>query len=175
MVRLTDAEFARRVTRNLAREAFRRVRAAVQSETLRAALRVQQGRRGGQMWLGVPHYWAVFYHDGRRGFGPRRSRVLVWFKNPNDDPRAPNRQYPVRRSQIKRLTREQFYSALREGKLIVARRTGPARAQPFFRIGLRAFFQNGGSGIAQRTFRRTVRELVPEAFQRATIHQTVRL
>lgn len=160
----SDAAFARRITERLAQEAFRRVRAAIQSDTLRQALRLQQGRRGGQMWLGVPHYWAVFYHDGRRGFGPKRAQVLVWFKNPADDPRFSG-GYPVRRSEIKRLTRSQFYNALRAGKLIVARRVGPARAQPFFRTGLRAFFQTGGSKMAMTTFRRTAREFAPDAYK----------
>lgn len=161
----SDAEFARRVTRNVAQEAFRRVRSAIQSDTLRQALRLQAGRRGGQMWLGVPHYWAVFYHDGRRGFGPKRSQVLVWFKNPADDPRYSG-GYPVRRSQIRRLNSAQFYRALRAGKLIVARRVGPARAQPFFRTGLRAFFSSGGNKIATTTFRRTAREFAPEAYKK---------
>ena len=81
----------------------------IPSEQLQAALYSQElsDSRG---LIRVPHYWARFIHDGR-GPSPGASgtgKILVWFRNPKDDPRLPGGKYPVRRSDIRRLTRGQF-------------------------------------------------------------------
>lgn len=81
----------------------------IPSEQLQAALFSQEltDSRG---LIRVPHYWARFIHDGR-GPSPSASgtgKILVWFRDPKDDPRYPGGMYPIRRSDIKRLTRGQF-------------------------------------------------------------------
>ena len=81
----------------------------IPSEQLQAGLFTQEltDSRG---IIRVPHYWARFAHDGR-GPSPGVSgtgKILVWFRDPKDDPRYPGGVYPIRRSDIKRLTRGQF-------------------------------------------------------------------
>lgn len=81
----------------------------IPSQQLQAALFAQEltDSRG---IIRVPHYWAVFAHDGR-GPSPGAAgtgKILVWFRDPKDDPRYPGGKYPVHRSDIKHLTRGQF-------------------------------------------------------------------
>jgi len=83
--------------------------AARSSRTISAAL---AGRRISEIRLTIPHYWAVYIHDGRPAFGPRRATFLVWFTDPDDDPRLAG-GFPVRYSDVKRLTKEQFHEGLR--------------------------------------------------------------
>lgn len=81
----------------------------IPSEQLQAGLFSQEltDSRG---IIRVPHYWARFIHDGRGPSpgAPGTGKILVWFRDPKDDPRYPGGVYPVRRSDIKRLTRGQF-------------------------------------------------------------------
>jgi hypothetical protein len=73
----------------------------------------------GQTYVEVPHYWALYLHDGRNPFEPRRSRksdgkkiqFLVWFADPKDDPRLAG-GYPVRADDIKQLSQEDFARCL---------------------------------------------------------------
>lgn len=102
----------------LAQLALRKVKSLIQSKTLRDALEIT--RKDGHTFVGLPHYWAVYYHDGRgparagsgEGFG---SSVLVWFPNPTDDPRHRG-DYPIRASDIRRLSRDEFLQGLEENK-----------------------------------------------------------
>lgn len=110
------------------------------SESLRRALRVSSLGKG-KASVSVPHYWAPFYHDGR-GRAPRTNRTgkfMVWFKDPGDDPRwGPN--LPVFRSEVRRLTKEEFQAGLEENRrrgpgnpfMIVAKFSPAAKANPFF-------------------------------------------
>lgn len=87
---------------------------------------MHKDRMGVGHWrLGVPHYWAVYIHQG---YGPfltrweagkdplpgqtRRPKWLVWFDNPADDPRLMT-GYPVRETDIVRLTKEQWRAVVR--------------------------------------------------------------
>jgi len=89
-----------------------------------------------------PHYWAVYYHIGRKNLPPitpKSANVLVWFKDPRDDPRLTNGQSPVYRSEVRRLnlSAQQFRALRKAGKLIVTKRSprsGPAKfnGNPFF-------------------------------------------
>lgn len=93
-------------------------------------------------FLSVPHYWALYYHLGRKNLPPIRPKsanVLVWFKDPKKDPRLNNGQSPVYRSQIKQLnlSAAEFKRLRHAGELIIAKRsprTGPAQFEgnPFF-------------------------------------------
>ena len=103
-------------------------RAACTSRTLRAALRVIRTDDG--FVLNVPHYWAQFFHDGRGVVNARPGHKLVFYKNPAEDPRLAG-GYPVRLSDVRKLTRDEFYRDLRAGKLIVAERVGPAGPNEF--------------------------------------------
>jgi len=79
--------------------------------------------------LFIPHYWAIYVHDGRGSYGPgspatrgKPARFLVWFRNPNNDPRLRAGLQAIRRNQVRRLTKEQFKFWLDQNKL--ARRLG---------------------------------------------------
>lgn len=103
-------------------------RAACTSRTLRQALKVERTPTG--FTLVVPHYWAQFFHDGRGPVNARPGHKLVFYKNPADDPRISG-GYPVRLSDVRRLTKAEFYRDWRAGKLIVADRVGPAGPNEF--------------------------------------------
>lgn len=100
--------------------------------------------------ISVPHYWAVYLHDGtdkfsagrlhpfgkrepaakRRGLPrPKRDRkktvYLVWFRNPLDDPRLRAGKYPERVSQIRRLTKAQWDFWSLQNKIARKRGTPP--------------------------------------------------
>jgi hypothetical protein len=88
----------------------------------------------GSFAVETPYFWAVFYHDGRGPVRAKPGKVLVYFRNPDDDPRIPGRKYPVRASDIKRLTAADFYRFLRDPSrgMIVRKSVGPAKGDPFF-------------------------------------------
>ena len=103
----------------------------IPSEQLQAGLYTQEltDSRG---LIRVPHYWARFIHDGR-GPSPGASgtgKILVWFRDPKDDPRYPGGIYPVRRSDVKRLTRGQFrkWSRINQQIINAYRRTTGKRS-----------------------------------------------
>lgn len=95
----------------------------------------------GLVTVEVPFYWAVYYHDGRGPVRARPGHKIVYFKDPNDDPRINGaaRNYPVRAAQIRRLSKKQFYRFLKSGKLVAVDKVGSAEAHPFFTEGLRNF------------------------------------
>jgi len=125
----------------LGNEEVNRVQSLIGSKTLREALTLLVDAQAGRARLYIPHYWAEYYHDGRGPVSPVDARLLVFFANPADDPRLAG-GYPVRASEIIRLTKEQWDEGLainadrREQGLppymIVVPRVGPAGAHPFF-------------------------------------------
>ncbi len=132
-----------RVLGRLVRRAMRLVRPKIPSATLRSMLQglVVNGR--GILFL--PHYWAVYVHDGRGVVTPKRAKWLVWFPEIQNDPRvAGGADYPVRVNQIRRLTRAQWLAGLAENRrrraaglepyMVVSKRSGPARGVPFFEM-----------------------------------------
>ena len=131
----TQIAIARRMA-EVAQEAARRF---ITSRTVSRALSIQLdfSRRPEAVitHLVVPHYWAVYYHDGRGPVKPILGKYIVWFKSIEDDPRvAGGRSYPVRTGEIKRLslTKAAFRRMVREGKLIVTKRAKPFRGVKFF-------------------------------------------
>lgn len=131
--------FIERVLTALAAVARRRVLKRIPSETLRRTLGVAIVPPRAILFL--QHYWALYVHDGRGSVRPRSATWLVWFTDPKDDPRLAG-GYPVRLSQVRRLTRAQFLDGLRRNREAAARGTkpfmvvrkvsGPARGVPFF-------------------------------------------
>ena len=79
----------------------------------------------------TPYYWARYYKNGVDFVRfPVRGEWLIWYKNPEDDPRiAPvPRGYPVRRADIKHFDEEEFKQAKEDrkaGKAIFVRSAGP--------------------------------------------------
>lgn len=147
----TAENFRRNLLLKMARRAAAIARPLIPSRTLRSALQISQPQ--GKLdrlvvALTIAHYWALYVHDGRGGFGPRRARVLVWFRNKADDPRTSGgKNYPVREGDIKRLTYEQFRHGVRMNRLhgspdnpfpymIISYRKDGDKAHPFFSGGL---------------------------------------
>ena len=97
----------------------RRLKAALVpvSGTLQRSVeyRVDLRSKTSRVSIGVPHYWAVYLDQGRGVVKPSSAKVLVWFQNPKDDPRTNGgRNYPVRRRDVRRLSRAQYRAGLRE-------------------------------------------------------------
>jgi len=130
-----NAVFKQRLLEQIGRIAVRIARSQIQSETLKDSLFIELRPSTDQVVVGVPHYWAVYYHDGRGPIRAKPGKWLVYFKDPSEDPRI-QRGYPERAADIVRLTREQFYEALNRDQLIVTKSVGPAEGHPFFTRGM---------------------------------------
>lgn len=103
-----DDDFNRRIVTKIGRAAMVWVRPKIPSRTLRKALNLfvvsdTEGR------IQIPHYWALYVHNGRGPFSAPAGRYLVWFRNPKDDPRLRNGVTPVRASQLRHLTPSEYY------------------------------------------------------------------
>ena len=90
----------------------------------------------------LPHYWAVYLHDGRGRITMPPGQYLVWFRNPLNDPRLRGGNYPVTRREIRRLSKVEFEFWLEENRrarrrktpvpMIIARSVGPTKPTRFF-------------------------------------------
>ena len=141
--------FRRRLLLAIGRFGVRWVRPKIPSKTLRAATRFETigeslgpfnallGQNTGR--IHVPHYWALFVHDGRLPFSMPFGHYMVWFKDPHLDPRLTGGKTPERASQLRHLTAEQFKEAVELGLVIVARRIRKATPPT-------PFFENGAGG-----------------------------
>lgn len=132
-----------------------------------------RGAKVDRVKVNIPHYWAVYVHDGRGPFGPRKKTWLVWFMDPKDDPRTQGgTKHPVRAKDIRTLTKEQFHAGLRENSrrraldlppyMIVTKHHGGNLARPFFSNtgGMRGFRQQANE-IGRRLFSEFVRQQIP--------------
>lgn len=150
-----DAKFIRALLRELCERARRDTLPRIESKTLRDALRCRDDltARVPTVKLTIPHYWAVYYHDGRGPITARRGKFLVYFQSIEDDPRVQGgRSYPERASQIRRLnlSRDEFTRLRKQGKLVVRRSVGPQRGRPFF--AKLEGFQGRAAPIVRRRF-----------------------
>ena len=131
----------------LARAARTQARKVIESRKLKKAIQTRVFRQSRRTMVGqlhIPHYWAVYYHDGRRGFGPDTKKVLVWYKNPAKDPRREPDGGPVRAKNIIPLDEKQFRDAKEGNELYIRRRVGPAAGKHFFTKGMRPFVTQAG-------------------------------
>lgn len=143
------------------------VKPFIKSETLRDSIEIQLRVDGTMVEsaLAWPHYWAVYYHDGRGPLRPVNGRYLVYFLDPEDDPRFKN-GYPVRAADVKRLelSPEEFKAAIASGKMIVTNYVGPARGQKFIdRLAKRS--AKLVQGIVNREFRRHVKAALDDVLK----------
>lgn len=106
----SDRAFLRALLRTLARQARTAVLPSIPSTHLRDGLRIVLEPIALQARLHIPHYWALYVHDGRGPFGPRRARSLVWFFDEADDPRL--RPMPVRYADWRPLTQQEYQEGL---------------------------------------------------------------
>lgn len=119
-------------------------RRATGSRTLSDSMSARLGKvttRRGVAHIQVPHYWAVFKHDGTGVFAgkgpivPRKSTgLLAWFKNPEMDPRF-SVYPPVRLRHYRpplKLKGEEFRRLVRQGELRLAKSSPGVPPTRFF-------------------------------------------
>lgn len=157
MAKIPLSDPLERLLAQIGRLAERQARSKIESETLRESLTVVLKPSEGKVTVGVPHYWAIYYHDGRGPIHARPGKFLVYFKDPSKDPRL-RRGYPERATDIVRLTREQFLASLAAGELIVTKSVGPAGPHPFFTRGMDGF-QDKVHGPARQFMREEMQRL----------------
>ena len=156
--------FLDRTTLLLCQVARRQTRQLIQSRTLRRALACRLEKTGPRIRtarLSVPHYWAIYYHDGRGPIRPRNGKFLVYFRNVEDDPRLGGATAsPERHAQTKKLALppKTFRRLAEAGKLIVSKGVGPVGPRPFFRP-LRQFQRRAGPIVSTRFSRHVRSEL----------------
>lgn len=129
----SPAEFKRDIAEKITRRVLIRLEDITPSRRLRATLRRLPGSTllgDGQevrITLEYPEYWAVWLHDGHGPINAQVGRKLVFYDNPNDDPRIrpiPG-GYPTRASSARRLTAAEFQEGLRQNRLRAAQGRDP--------------------------------------------------
>src|SRR5690349_17805389 len=111
----TFDRLVRRLANRLGQMAFSRATPAVAAasrQLQRGMVLTEDPRPPGQATslLFIPHYWAIYVHDDRGSFGPGspatrppKALFLVWFRNPNNDPRLAAGLQVMRRNNVRRL------------------------------------------------------------------------
>lgn len=129
----------------------------------------------------VPHYWALYIHDGRQPFNKARG-VMCWFVVPLQDPRLRGGVTPVRASQLRRLTKQEFFfwvqknrEAIARGEqppMIITRRiTKATTAKRFFENdGGMAGFSRQAAEVVKTDFSEYVRSQLSDLLN---IHETI--
>lgn len=127
--------FRNKLLRDIGRMGMSFVRPKIPSKTLRRSMRFepQPTTIGVAGRIHIPHYWALYVHEGRGPFAMPRGRFMVWFKDPRQDPRLRDGKTPERVSQLRHLTAEEFYAAVQLDQVIVTNRIRKATPPtPFF-------------------------------------------
>lgn len=112
MAKINPAKLIRKVLETLGDAAMRKAGPQIPYKTLRKALNLFLLPDNQTARVQIPHYWALYVHDGRPPFNMPAGRYMVWFNNPADDPRLRGRPTPVRASDLRRLTRDQFIEGM---------------------------------------------------------------
>jgi len=170
-VPLRREEVLRDVLRAMGEQELAEARRLIPSATLKAAVRliVQESQQRARLF--IPHYWAIYYHDGRGVVSPRSARKLVFFDNPREDPRNRGGARAERASRERRLTRAEYQRGLEinaerraRGQrpfMFVVDAVGPSRPRPFFdELAVGATRRSGP--LAAREFDRHIQRLVDE-------------
>lgn len=80
------------------------------------------------------YYWTRFFNDGRRAIdGP----LMIFFKDPGDDPRIED-DYPTRRASRRKLTKQELREARARDEVIVTRSVASASPERFIEEGIRS-------------------------------------
>lgn len=154
---MTTEAFKIEATTRAARRIRDYLKTIIKSQTLRDSMHVATTETGeaAVVW---PQYWAVYYNDGRGPVRPVNGKFLVWFVDPDEDPRLAS-GYPVRATDIKRLalSPEEFQALLESGKMIVTTQSGAVKGARFVeRAGKRA--ANLAKPEIRDAFRKHVRD-----------------
>lgn len=141
---ITDA-IKKKILKKIVTAARQRARAACPSKTLRRAMQIQLVSQT-EARIHIPHYWAVFYHDGR-GSIVAKGKKLIYFANPADDPRLSG-GFPVTRGDIRHLSKAEYDAGLKKNSelrgtgrvhMYVLDSVGPMQGTHFFDEGMKGF------------------------------------
>ncbi len=110
---LNSKRIIRLILEELGAQELARAKRIIGSRTLKAAVRLIVDENEERADLFIPHYWAIWYHDGRGRVSPVNARKLVFFDNKNNDPRIRGGRLPETRAQVRRLTRLEYQEGLR--------------------------------------------------------------
>lgn len=161
-VSLTPEQFAREIIETIAREAFAQAQSNLlamatdsrKAKSLRDDLKLQiinVGELTSEARIISDFYWAIYYHDGRGPIQARPGKFLVFYRNPDDDPRIGGaaRNYPRRLAEVEplRLSKAAFNQLLRAGKLVMTQRVKGAPAHPYFEVGFAALQARYGNKV----------------------------
>lgn len=147
---------ARAVTREVLRAIGERelaeARRRVPSKQLRLAMQLIVEESKARARVFVPHYWAIYLHDGHDEINPRSARKLVFFDNPHDDPRVRGARRAERYSQERRLTKREYELGLQ-----INRERAERGQRPFMyvvsstrAVGGKPWFDQMARGAARR-------------------------
>lgn len=155
---MTTESFKVEATTRAARRIRDYLKTIIKSETLRDSMVVAQTETPGESAIVWPQYWAVYYHDGRGPVRPVNGKFLVWFVDPDDDPRFKS-GYPIRATDVKRLalSPEEFQALRESGKMIVSTSAGPAKGAKFIERARRRAVRLAAPEVKD-AFRKHVRE-----------------
>ena len=159
----------RKMLESMGERELAEARRRIPSRTLKAALQLIIDENRSRAHLFIPHYWAIYYHDGRGSVSPRSAKKLVFFDNPREDPRNRGGARAVRASGERRLTKAQYEQGLRinaerraRGQrpfMYVVDAVGPSRPRPFFdQMAPKASERTGPR--ARRAFDREIQRMV---------------
>lgn len=159
---IDNASFARDFMRALldAAATIARPQVAKASNTLADAM-TREIESSAVGFLFIPHYWAVYVNDGRV-----TDSLLVWFKDPKDDPRLSGNEWAVRRNQVRRLTKLEWKAwrlknrkAIADGRIVIVFSRRPRLPKKFFdnNGGMSAFKSSPGP-IAKAMFSQHVKD-----------------
>lgn len=115
------------------------------------------------------YYWARFVNDGRGKIEAPAGKVLVFFKDPEDDPRIAT-DYPRKPESVKRLrlSKARFRALRKSGDLIVTRSVGPASALNFLAPGIQKTRQEA-RGVFRDLIRGETRKLIRRGTNKITV------
>jgi hypothetical protein len=161
-----------RILTRAGKAGVRRAKPNIPSRTLRRAciyvpLDTTLSSSRGRIY--IPHYWARFVHDGRGPVSPKTKKVLIWYRNPSQDPRLKGSKgrSPERFSSRPRLniSKAELRKGIKSGKIIARLYAGPMTGRPFFgnQPGEGMYgFKAEVSQIAREEISRIMREFTKE-------------
>lgn len=158
----SEKSFLNGLLKQLALKAYAYAAPHISSKTLRRAMRIVRLSDTATS-LYIPHYWALYVHDGRGPFSASAGRYLVWFRDPGEDPRLAGSggQTPERASQLRHLGPDEFRFWLDQNRIareegqqppmIVVRAVRKGTRGDFFfdnTVGMLGFVDKASSEVA---------------------------
>lgn len=81
------------------------------------------------------YYWARFANDGRRRISLPQNQIMMFFRDPADDPRVQD-DYPRKRATRRRLTKQELRDAKERDEIIITRDVASAKPLKFIQQGV---------------------------------------